>query len=232
MSKKEESRKMTPSRLEDDQMTGPGPSVGGNFTQPVFVLSEWDECEEEPFVIRGVYSSVEELLRRYAGYDWDEDDEVELEPYYESDERFVDPDKFALSVIVIVRTDEREQTNFYVWDSAKRQEAYAPLKLYWCTTPDGGEDWFMIAHSGREAAMQHAAAEGYNPEDAEAEYVMTLPNIAQAMGDRIVGWPDGEMLSLCGAKILSEDNQRVVEIGGRTFTEGLMDVLRPDAEQS
>ena len=41
--------------------------------------------------------------------------------------------------------------------------------LYWVTTDDHDEDWFVLAPSPEEATQYFENYEGYNPGDAEAE---------------------------------------------------------------
>ena len=60
-------------------------------------------------------------------------------------------------------------------------------KLYWCTTPDGDEDWFIIATSARQARSRHAGEEGYRSEDVESTLVTVLPEKWQ---EHHLGWPD------------------------------------------
>ena len=70
-------------------------------------------------------------------------------------------------------------------------------KLYWCTTLDGDEDWFIIAHSAREARSWHAAMEGYISSEVDAELVTVLPDKWQM---HVIGWPDLDtsVLKDCG----------------------------------
>lgn len=198
----------------------------------VFVVSEWheDDFEDSP-VVRGVCSSLDDfyaLLERLWVYEPKSlEQSVLLKPAYDDSVMGVDPDKFATSEVLIMRDghDELEETGLYVWDSAKSRVAYAPLKLYWCTTDEGEEDWFIISHTAREAELQHAANEGFDLEDPSADFVMVLPPELQAMGNEVGGWPTMEMLVACGATVIREDSPRVVELAGRTFTEGMMDRL-------
>ena len=92
------------------------------------------------------------------------------------------------------------------------RQASRPKKrfaLYWCSTDDGDEDWFVVADSARTARTFHEGAEGYDPGDASAERVAALPSSLQADGkwlDRGVlhataGWPSDELLVACGAEI-------------------------------
>ena len=48
------------------------------------------------------------------------------------------------------------------------------MNLFWVTTSDHGEDWFVIAHSAQEAATFHKDVEGYDPGDATAEMIMPV----------------------------------------------------------
>jgi hypothetical protein len=82
--------------------------------------------------------------------------------------------------------------------SARKKPRSTPKKkLYWCTTDDGDEDWFIIATSARQARRLHEDLEGYDVGDAEAELVATLPDRWQ---HHSVGWPriSTSLLSDCG----------------------------------
>ncbi len=92
------------------------------------------------------------------------------------------------------------------------------MKLYWVTTEDHDEDWFIVASSAEEAAEYHEKAEGYDPGDAMAEKVLDIPDNIPAEA----GWPSNDFLRSIGAVFLSEEPTRVVEIAGRTFCEGLL----------
>ena len=93
------------------------------------------------------------------------------------------------------------------------------MNLYWVTTEDHGEDWFIVSNSAEEAATFHEDAEGYDPGDASAELIMTIPDGVTAD----TGWPSEEMLTACGATIVTDEPTRVVKICERTFCEGLME---------
>ncbi len=83
----------------------------------------------------------------YVTFDADEH-QLELKSLSELDEPADDLDRNATSEILIVAPDgSLQDTGFYVWDSEQKWAAYAPLKLYWCTTPDANEDWFIVAHT-------------------------------------------------------------------------------------
>ena len=98
-------------------------------------------------------------------------------------------------------------------------EGYILMKLYWVTTEDHDEDWFVVAESSREAARFFEDFEGYDPGDAVAEAVLDIPGDVRAE----MGWPPDELLEALGASALTSDGTRVVEIGGRRFAEGLLE---------
>jgi hypothetical protein len=93
------------------------------------------------------------------------------------------------------------------------------MKLFWVTTEDHGEDWFVIATNAEEASNFHEEQEGYNPGDAAAEVILEIPDVTAVD----IGWPSNEVLQLCGGKFLVGGSARIVEIGGRRFCEGLME---------
>lgn len=70
---------------------------------------------------------------------------------------------------------------------AKTAKKKPKKKLYWCTTPDGDEDWFVIATSSREARYFFEDYEGYNRGDSESELVTVIPEKWQM---HHTGWPD------------------------------------------
>jgi hypothetical protein len=93
------------------------------------------------------------------------------------------------------------------------------MNLYWVTTEDHAEDWFVLANSAKEAATFHEDAEGYAPGNATAEQILEIPGKVTTNA----GWPSDEILKSCGAKFISEAPTRVVEIGNRKFCEGLLE---------
>jgi hypothetical protein len=93
------------------------------------------------------------------------------------------------------------------------------MKLYWVTTPDHDEDWFIVASSSQAASNAHENSEGYNPGEVAAEAILDIPELVSAE----TGWPSEELLPSLGAEFLHDDQPRVVEIAGRTFCEGLLE---------
>ena len=93
------------------------------------------------------------------------------------------------------------------------------MKLFWVTTEDHDEDWFIVAPSPTEASKYFENFEGYNPGDAEAEEILDVPENVTAE----TGWPSEELLLKVGANFLLKDQTRVVEIAGRKFCEGMLE---------
>ena len=98
------------------------------------------------------------------------------------------------------------------------KKAGMKMNLYWVTTPDHDEDWFVVAGSAKLAAKFHEDAEGYDPGDARAEALMTIPEGLSAES----GWPTKRLITALGGRYLSQDSPRVVELNGRKFCEGMM----------
>ena len=93
------------------------------------------------------------------------------------------------------------------------------MQLYWATTEDHNEDWFIVASNVREAARLHENMEGYDEGEATAELVLDIPeNIIVEKG-----WPEEELLESLGAKFVERCSIRVVEIAGRKYCEGLLE---------
>ncbi len=102
------------------------------------------------------------------------------------------------------------------------------MKLYWLTTEDHDEDWFVVALSAGEACKFHEDAEGYAIGDATAEEILSIPEHISAE----FGWPSDELLVAVGAKFITENPSRVVEINGRKFSEGLLESFLNEIEDN
>jgi hypothetical protein len=121
-------------------------------------------------------------------------------------------------------------------DDDDREEPvfWAKWKLYWCETEDHDEDWFVVARSVNEAETYHVNAEGYDNDDASAEFICVLPDSAQIAVTEGPAWPSEETLLACGAEYIPyvpndglhglrtrvASGARAVRINGRVYTEG------------
>lgn len=103
------------------------------------------------------------------------------------------------------------------------------LQLYWVTTEDHDEDWFVVAASPREATRSFERDIGYDRGDASAEKVLDIPPdipIEPADTEWFEDWPtwpsDNSLIAL-GGSFISHDPPRVVAIAGQTYAEGMME---------
>ena len=93
------------------------------------------------------------------------------------------------------------------------------VNLYWITTDDHDEDWFILAKTARAAESYHIEYEGYEPGDARAELILRTG--ANPIPGPIPRHAQLEDLQKLGFEILNPDpNGRCVRRDGRTFLEG------------
>ena len=69
------------------------------------------------------------------------------------------------------------------------------MKLYWVTTEDHHEDWFIIASSKKESSKLHENFEGYDFGHASAQEILSIPDTIPVEP----GWPSEELLLAVGA---------------------------------
>lgn len=115
-------------------------------------------------------------------------------------------------------------TNNNVLTQAKERKR--SVHLYWVTTPDHDEDWFIFAKNSRSAESLHVEYEGYSPGDATAQ--MILHDVDY--NDHVPCHAHEPELERLGFEIVQTGDPflRQVKYQGRTFTEGSMqsDVMR------
>ncbi len=97
------------------------------------------------------------------------------------------------------------------------------LSLYWCSTDDHSEDWFVVAPTARGARRFVAGAEGFEIGEVDAERVAAVP--AGVHEGEPPGWPSPEVITACGGTFLRTRSPRVVVFGDRQYAEGLFDAL-------
>jgi hypothetical protein len=114
------------------------------------------------------------------------------------------------------------------------------FSLYWCTTHDGDEDWFVVAASARDARRFTRTRRSYDYGDASAERIAPVPSELlvehgwkdgpKGAIDAHAGWPSDELLAACGGEIAERPRDalrdamagvsRDVRFGGRVFRAG------------
>ena len=106
--------------------------------------------------------------------------------------------------------------------SKKAAAVKAPVTLYWVSTADHDEDWFIFAKSTRSAAKFHEDYEGYDPREAVAQPILEAPDTAGPFPRHA----QIEDLAALGFEILKGgDHGRSVKYGDRTFVEGHLESL-------
>ena len=95
------------------------------------------------------------------------------------------------------------------------------MMLYWVTTLDHDEDWFIFANDAESAARYHEDEEGYDIGDAHACFVCKVPDEMTVAK----GWPELKELESMGAKILRDSSPRKVAINDKIYTEGGLDAM-------
>jgi hypothetical protein len=118
---------------------------------------------------------------------------------------------------------------------SKTTRAGRLVNLYWVTTDDHDEDWFILAKTRRAAESYHIEYEGYEPGDARAELILRTG--ADPIPGPIPRHAQLEDLQTLGFEILNPDpNGRGVRRNGRTFLEGHLESMvaevRDDVHES
>jgi len=102
------------------------------------------------------------------------------------------------------------------------------MKLYWVTTEDHHEDWFIIASSNKEASKLQEEFEGYNFGSASSQEILSIPDNIPVEA----GWPSEEILLSVGAIFIKEDEPRIIEINGKQFTEGMLEAHLKESDDN
>ncbi len=98
--------------------------------------------------------------------------------------------------------------------------------LYWVTTSDHGEDWFIFARTSRSAASFHEKYEGYNPRDAHSRLVMTPIHLPKLSNGELPCHAQIADLVALGFEVTGSDpHQRAVLLGEELFMEGFLQAL-------
>jgi hypothetical protein len=100
------------------------------------------------------------------------------------------------------------------------------IRLYWVTTADHDEDWFIFAESARQARAYHEDYEGYDKGDAHSRLIVsnvtlkefqngTPPCHAQFQDLFQIGFQDAGTIP----------NRRRVRFNGEIFREGILESI-------
>lgn len=94
-------------------------------------------------------------------------------------------------------------------------------RLYWCTTRDRSEDWFVVETNARSARCGFADFNGYERQEVHAELVASAPiDRAGHCAAPQPGIADDDDIVRFGGRVIRRDLPRIVYLNGRFFTEG------------
>lgn len=120
--------------------------------------------------------------------------------------------------------------SFAGWvDGGERMVCMASKKqinLYWVTTADSDEDWFIFAVSARQARSYHENYEGYGKGDADSRLIVSNVTLKVLVGGKPpchAQMPD--LLQLGFKDAGTEPNLRRVELNGEIFEEGMLESI-------
>ena len=98
------------------------------------------------------------------------------------------------------------------------------IKLYWVTTADHDEDWFIFAESARQARAYHEDYEGYGRGDARSRLIVSNVRLTKfTNGEPPCHAQMRELFAVGFEDAGSVPNQRSVRFEGKTYTEGMVE---------
>ena len=104
--------------------------------------------------------------------------------------------------------------------------AKKPTHLYWVTTLDHDEDWFIFAPTSRSAASYHEDYEGYDTGDAKARLVIARVELQKyEQGPPPCHAQIADLLALGFEVVGSDPHQRSVRFEGELYLEGELQSL-------
>src|ERR1035437_8144666 len=100
------------------------------------------------------------------------------------------------------------------------------MKLYWVTTQDHDEDWFIFAASAKSARAYHEHYEGYGNGDAHSRLIVSDVRLTKfTNGEPPCHAQMRELFALGFEDAGSVPNQRSVRFEGKTYTEGIQESM-------
>jgi hypothetical protein len=100
------------------------------------------------------------------------------------------------------------------------------VRLYWVTTADHDEDWFIFANSARQARSFHEHYEGYGAGDAQARLMVRDVRLNKfTNGEPPCHAQMRELMALGFEDAGSVPDRRSVRFEGKAYTEGILESL-------
>jgi hypothetical protein len=119
--------------------------------------------------------------------------------------------------------DRRQRRRSKERNGMATKQAY---NLYWVTTEDHGEDWFVFARTPRSAAKSHEDYIGYEPGDASALQVLKDVHLPRFESERPPYCASIDDLKQLGIEVVEpEPHQRHVSLGGDPLAVGCFNPL-------
>lgn len=101
--------------------------------------------------------------------------------------------------------------------------AKKPIHLYWVTTLDRDEDWFIFAPTSRSAARYHEDCEGYDSGDAKARLVIARVELQKhEQGPPPCHAQIADLITLGFEVVGGDPHQRSVRFEGELYVEGYL----------
>jgi hypothetical protein len=131
------------------------------------------------------------------------------------------------------KTQVKPQVILKTKELGSRGANQRPVHLYWVTTDDHSEDWFIFAHRRRSAESYHENYEGYRTYDASARNVLTNVNLTEHVNGPLPRHAQVEDLQALGFEIVDSPKfGRAVRFRGELFAEGCMEALVREADDN
>jgi hypothetical protein len=100
------------------------------------------------------------------------------------------------------------------------------VKLYWVTTQDHDEDWFIFAESARHARSYHENYEGYDKGDANSRLIVSNVTLKEFMNGTPPCHAQFQDLFQIGFQDAGTiPNRRGVKFDGGIFREGILEAI-------
>jgi hypothetical protein len=100
------------------------------------------------------------------------------------------------------------------------------IKLYWVTTADHDEDWFILAESARSARTYHEHYEGYDKGDAHSRLIVSNVTLTEFQNGAPPCHAQFQDLFQIGCQDAGTiPNRRGVKFNGEIFREGILEAI-------
>jgi hypothetical protein len=99
------------------------------------------------------------------------------------------------------------------------------IKLYWVTTPDHDQDWFIFADSARDAQAYHENYEGYGEGDASSRLILSKVTLKEFMNGTPPCHARFEDLYQIGLQAGTIPGRRMRRFSGEIFRNGILEAI-------